>query len=234
MAKGKTRDPIDLLFRRGDMARMLAFFKQLSEKLSVAFADSAKTVPAKPGDSPAVSARGNLRRLYLDRAFRAAAAQANYPVSTGYTNPPSWNFPVVRLGAFSLTLGIVQRATTRSVRRLRSRGRYARDHVARNEPVNPQASLLATSSSEIIEVIPDGALGAFIVVEPSAYVPDSPIYLGFMVPSPNLRGTYFRCSLERLVGLLQERVVAERKPARKSIERKRPQLKKQPKRPSGE
>jgi hypothetical protein len=213
---------------------MLDFFKRLSERFSVAFADAAKTVPAHPGDGPAVSARGNLRRLHLDRAFRAAAERAGYTVSTGFTNPPSWNFPIIRIGAFSLTLGIVERALSRSPRRLRSRGKYVEDHVARNEPVNPQESLLDSPSAEVVQVIPDGALGAFIVAEPSVHVPDSPLYLGFMVPSPNLRRTYFRCSLERLIGLLQERVAAERRPARKIVQRKKPKLKKLPKRPPGE
>jgi hypothetical protein len=211
---------------------MLAFFKALSERMAAAFSDAAKAVPAARGDSPAVSARGNLRRLHLDRAFRAAAAEAGYAVVTGTTTPPSWNYPIVRLGAFSLTLGIVQRATYYGPRHLRSRGNYVFDHVVRNEPVNPQGSLLP-AAPHLVEIIPDGALGAFVVAEPSVHVPDSPLYLGFMVPAPNLRRSYFMCSLERLVGLLQERVAAERRPARKRIERKQPTLKKQPKRPPG-
>lgn len=233
MAKGRARDPVELLLRRADAARMLTFFKAVSERMATAFSDAAKAVPATRGDCPAISARGNLRRLQLDRAFRAAAAEAGYVVVTGTTSPPSWNYPIIRLGAFSLTLGIVQRATSSGLRRLRSRGNYVFDHVARNEPVNPQGSLLS-ASSDVVEVIPDGALGAFVVAEPSVYVPDSPLYLGFMVPSPNLHRTYFRCSLERLVGLLQERVAAERRPVRKKVERKQPKLKKQPKRPPGE
>ena len=85
----------------------------------------------------------------------------------------------------------------------------------------------------MVEVIPDGSLGAFIVAEPSVHVPDSPLYLGFMVPAPNLHRSYFMCSLEKLVGLLQDQVAAERRPARKKVERKQPKLKKQPKRPPG-
>lgn len=233
MAKGRGRDPVELLLRRADAARVLAFFKALSEYMATAFSDAAKTVPAVRGDGPAVSARGNLRRLHLDRAFRAAAADAGYVVVTGTTTPPSWNYPIVRFGAFSLTLGIVQRTTSYGPRSLRSRGNYAFDHVVRNEPVNPQGSLLPTAP-EVVEIIPDGALGAFVVAEPSVHVPDSPLYLGFMVPAPNLRRSYFMCSLERLVGLLQERVAAGRRPARKKVERKQPKLKKQPKRPPGE
>lgn len=233
VAKSRGNDPVELLLRRADAGRMLAFFKAVSEYMATAFADAAKIVPAEPGDSPAVSARGNLRRLRLDRAFRAAAAAVGYPVVTGTTNPPSWKYPIVRLGAFSLTLGIVQRATSYGPPRLRSRGNYVLDHVARNEPVNPQGSLLS-AKIDVVEVIPDGALGAFVVAEPSVHLPDSPLYLGFMVPSPNLGRTYYRCSLERLVGLLQERVAAERRPVRKKVERKQPKLKKQPKRPSGE
>lgn len=233
MAKGSIRDPIELLLRRADLARMLIFFKVLSERMATAFADAAKTVPAAPGDGPAVSARGNLRRLHLDRAVRAAATEAGYLVVTGVTSPPSWNYPIIRLGAFSLTLGIVQRTTSFGPHRLRSRGNYVFDHVARNEPVNPQGSLLP-DASDVVEVIPDGALGAFVVAEPSAYVPDSPLYLGFLVPSSDLRRAYFRCSLERLVALLQERVAAGRRPIRKKVERKRPKLKKQPKRPQDE
>jgi len=198
-----------------------------------AFSDAAKAVPAAIGDGPAVSARGNLRRLHLDRAFRAAATEAGYPVVTGTTTPPTWSYPIIRLGAFSLTLGIVQRSTSYSPRRLRSRGKYVYDHVVRNEPVNPQGSLLP-SAQGVAEIIPDGTFGAFVVAEPSARVPDSPLYLGFMVPAPNLRGTYFMCSLERLIGILQDRVVAERRPSRKKVERKQPKLKKQPKPPSGE
>jgi hypothetical protein len=234
VTKARRHDPIDLLLRRADSVRVLAFFKRLSEGLSVAFADSTKIVPATRGDGPAVSARGNLRRLYLHKALRAAAEAVGYKVSTGFTDPPSWNFPVVRLGAFALTLGIVQRLTPRSPRRLRSRGNYVREHVARNEPVNPQGSLFGQSAIRVVEIIPDGALGAFVVVEPSTYVPDTPLYIGFMVPSPDLRRSYYRCSLERLIGLLQERVAAERKPVRKLVERKKPKLKKRPERPSGE
>ncbi|MCA3563815.1 MAG: hypothetical protein IOC90_12350 [Methylocystis sp.] len=211
---------------------MLSFFQALSERMATAFSDAAKMVPAARGDGPAVSARGNLRRLHLDRAFRAAAADTGYPIVTGTTTPPSWNYPIIRLGAFSLTLGIVQRATSYGPRRLRSRGNYAYDHVVRNGPANPQGSLLA-SAHDVVEVIPDGALGAFVVAESSVHVPDSPLYLGFMVPAPNLRQSYFMCSLERLVGLLQERVAAERRPARKKVERKLPKLKKLPKHPPG-
>ena len=174
MAKGKVRDPIELLLRRTDAARLLAFFKSVSERMSAAFANAAKTVPAELGDGPAISARGNLRRLHLDRAFRAAAVEAGYPVVTGVTSPPTWNYPTIRVGAFSLTLGIVHRTTSAGSRRLRSRGNYAFDHVARNEPINPQGSLLP-STPDVIEVIPDGSLGAFVVAEPSVYVPDSPL-----------------------------------------------------------
>lgn len=233
MGKGRSRDPFELLVRRGDPGRLLELFQQMSERFAAACADSAKAVAAQPGDGPAVSARGNLRRLHLDRAFKSAASHAGFHVVTNFTTPASWNFPVVRLGAFSLTLGIVQRTRPGGPRRLRTRGTYAHDLAMRNQTVNPQGSLLEDRPG-VVEVIPDGSLGAFVVIETSVHVPDSPIYVGLLVPSPDLRRTFYRVSLERLIGQLEERVGKARKPVRKSIERKKPKLRKKPKRPRGE
>lgn len=233
MKKGKTRDPVELLLRRPEKARVISFFKELSEQIALAFSDAAQTVPAEQWNRPAVAARGHLRRYHLDLAMHKAASKVGFPIVTYKTSPATWSYSVVRIGAFSLTLGIVQRIRSRCVRRLRTRGNYAYDLVERNEPINPQGSLL-DFDRELDEVLPDGTFGAFVVAEPSVYVPDSPLYIGFLVPSPNLRRAYFSCSIEQLIVLMQERLNAERRPSRKVVERKQPKLKKQPKRPSGD
>lgn len=233
MKRRRRLDVVDLLLRRGDASAALEFFKRLAEQLSASFADSAKAFPAAPKDSIALTTRGHVRRLYLDRGFRAAAAHAGYGTGTSYTQPPTWNFPVLRLGAFAVTLGVVDRSSSRRDWYLRSRAKYLLDHAARNAVLNPQGGLFEERPAGVVEVIPDGALGALVVVEPSSYVPDAPVHIGFMVPSPSLRKTYFRCSLERLIALLQERVAVEARPVRKPIGRKLPKLKKAPKRPDG-
>lgn len=223
MVGATMQDPLELLVRRADVKALigiLAFFQALAEESSVAYADSQRLVPAAPGDGPAVSARGNLRRLRLDRAFRRAAERSGRAVVTADTRPGPWTFPVIRIGAFSLTLGIADRARHAGPHRLRSRGKYVRELAARNEPLNPQASLFPISADEVVEFIPDGALGAFIVTEPSARVPDSPLFIGLLIPSPGLGKNYFRCSIEYLVSALQSRIAKGRTPSRKAVERK--------------
>jgi hypothetical protein len=221
--KFTTLDVIELLLRRGDPSDLLRFFQDLSERLSAAFPDSEKAVQATVIDRPAVLARGTYRRMLFDRAFRRSAVTAGIPVVNRFTDPPSWSYPLTRIGAFSVTIGIVQRYKAYGSLRLRGRGRYVRHLARRNGFLNPQGSLF---DPDVIRVIPNGSLGALIVVESNMHKPDAPGWVGFWVPSPNLRRPYFRCSLERLVSILRDRVAVSRRPVRKNVERKKPRLRK--------
>ena len=128
--------------------------------------------------------------------------------------------PVVML----LAMGIVQVA-------LVARTQLRCDHAARNEPLNPQGSLFSTTCANVAEVIPDGAFGGLVVVEPSMGVPDSPRHLGFWVPSPDLNQPYYHCSMEGLITILRDMQAAAKKPARKVVQRKAPRLKRRPSQP---
>ncbi len=227
MAARNRPEIFDLLTKRQDAQQLLTFFQELSEGLSSAFANSARTVPAVASDRSAVSARGNLRRMLLDRAFRAAAASAGFKIDTGVTVPPTWSYPLARIGGFSLTIGIVDRQYVEAQLRLRNRGRYVRELSARNTPLDPQSSFFDEAPSEVAVMTPSGAFGALVVVEPSMRVPDSPMYVGFWIPSPNLKRAYYRCTLEFLIRELRAKVGAGKTIKRVALVRKKPKLRKQ-------
>lgn len=225
---------LQFLLRKEDPARLLALLQPLSEGLSAACADSAKKIPAVRENRPAVSARGNVRRWLMHEAFIRAAEQAGIPLTKSSNATGTWTFPVIRLGAFSITVGVVDRPYTASAPRLRSRGRYVRDLVERNRPLNPIADMFAKPADAMPSVIPNGAFGGLVVIEPSLWVPDTPSFIGFLVPSPDLRGNYFRCSLDFLIRHLRGKIAATKKPKRAAPQRKLVGLKrKKPQGPQG-
>lgn len=220
---------LKLLLRHGDPGKLLAFFRAVEEGFTTAFADANAKMPATPKDRPAVNARGAIRRVLMDRAFRAAAANAGLMPATDFTDPPTWSFPTLRLGAFSVTLGIVEKVRAAGPRHLRNRGKYVRHHARNNEVANPQGSLFRDEASGVPRVIPNGSLGALVVAEASVHKPDMPLWVGFWLPSPNLRRAYYRCSLDVLLALLREHQLAAARRVRPAVgqpvERKRPVLK---------
>lgn len=221
-------DPLKLLLRHEEPARLLTFFRALSEGITAAFADSAVKMPASPKDRPAVYTRGMMRRCFIDRAFKSAAEKAGVVPTNAFTDPPTWSYPTVRLGAFSITVGIVDKVLATGPRRLRSKGKYVRRHARNNEVANPQRNLFKDEAGEIPRVIPNGSLGALIVAEASVYAPDTPLWIGFWLPSPNLKRSYFRCSLDALLAFLREQQLTAARRTRTAMsqpaERKKPVL----------
>ena len=220
MDAGPLPRALQYLVRKEDPGRLLALLQPLAEGLSAACADSAKKVPAVRENRPAVSARGNVRRWLMHEAFIRAAEQAGIPVAKNSNVTGTWTYPVIRLGAFSITVGVVDRPYTASAPRLRSRGQYVRDLVERNWPLNPAADMFAERGHAVSSIVPNGAFGGLVVVEPSLWVPDTPSFIGFLVPSPDLRGNYFRCSLDFLIRYLRSKVAATKKPKRAAPQRK--------------
>lgn len=222
------------LLDSADPGRFADFLEAFEESVVTAFIDADRRVPAKPADRPGVSARGNYRRWQLDVGFQEAANKAGVPVITLATSPPGWTFPIVRLGAFSITLGIVDRQLAQGRRWLRTKGAYMRRHASRNSVLDPQASL-PFKQEKVKRILPAGAIGAVIVIEGSLYQPDEPRYIGFWIPSPNLTTPYFRVKLETLIESLRRRAAsatprkvvqgARIKPKRKLPVRKTPQRK---------
>lgn len=231
MDAGPLPKALQFLLRKEDPARLLSLLQSLAEGLSAACADAAKKVPANRENRPAVTARGNVRRWLLHEAFIRAAEQAGISVAKNSNVTGTWTFPVIRLGAFSITVGVVDRPYTASAPRLRSRGQYVRDLVERNRPLNPMADMFARPEDAMPSVIPNGAFGGLVVVEPSLWVPDTPSFIGFLVPSSDLRGNYFRCSLDFLIRHLRSKVAATKKPKRAAPQRKPVGLKR--KKPQG-
>lgn len=234
MDAGPLPRALQFLLRKEDPVRLLALLQPLAEGLTAACADAAKKVPAVRENRPAVSARGNVRRWLMHEAFIRAAEQAGIPVTKNSNVTGTWTFPVIRLGAFSITVGVVDRPYSASAPRLRSRGQYVRDLVERNRPLNPMADMFDKPADAMPSVIPNGAFGGLVVVEPSLWVPDTPSFIGFLVPSPDLRGNYFRCSLDFLIRHLRSKIAATKKPKRAAPQRKPVGLKrKKPQGPQG-
>lgn len=222
-------EPLKLLLRQENPGQLLTFFHSVGENFTAAFADAAAKMPAASKDRPAVNARGAIRRCLMDQAFRSAAIKTGFVPATGFTDPPTWSYPTVRLGAFSLTLGIVEKMRVTGSHRLRNRGEYVRRHARNNEVANPQGNLFRDEVNGIPRVIPHGSLGALVVAEASVHTPDVPLWIGFWLPSPNLKRSYFRCSLDVLLAFLREQQLASerriRPMASRTVERKKPVLK---------
>lgn len=222
-------EPLTLLLRHQDPEQLLTFFQAIEEGFTAAFADANTMMPASSTDRPAINARGAVRRVLMDRAFRAAAAKAGLNPATGFTSPPSWSFPVLRLGPFSITVGLVEKIRAVGPRRLRNRSKYIRHHSRNNDIANPQENLFRDYKHDVPRVLPSGILGALVVAEASPHQPDMPLWIGFWLPSPNLRQAHYRCSFDELLAFLREHQITKvkrtRPAANQRIERKNPVLK---------
>jgi len=217
---------VQLLLRGPSSEELIRFFRALAEEIDAAFANASVIIPLLEKGRPAVQARGSTRRWQLDEAVRRAASRAGFEASTGYTDPPSWSFPLISLGAFSVTLGIVDK--TRSGRVLRAKGAYVQRMVARNRPLDPQLPLFDEPGSKVPRVIPPGTFGAMIVVEYSSAQPDSAVYVGFYIPSEDLTQAYYSYSLFDLMVELRDADAEVKKPARRTVARKKVVLKRRP------
>lgn len=226
-------DPLDALARGTDLPQSLRFFESLEEGVYADFLDSNRDIPSDPDDRPAVYARGNVRRMRLDRTVKKAAAVAELPIVVKRTYPASWSYPVVEMGPYSVTVGMADRRSMTARRHLRCHGKYMRFHVEQNDIADPQGSLFEIKS-KITRLVPRGSIGAVIAIEPSLLHPDRPRYVGFWIPRPSLKGTYFRITMDGLIVYLRERIAAsapkkdmattrkaiQRKPLKKRVRRK--------------
>jgi|GEM_PF-4248837 len=218
MRRRRFIDPFDLLLRRGDVAKLLTFFMRLEERLALAFPRAARSLAESQSPS-AKQVRGTTRRHYLQEAVASAAADAGLPSEIRWTEPPTWNYPVVRVGGFSLTLGIVETRFRGAARSLRTRSKYIAKLCERNALVDPQTSLFdAFKPSDA--VIPDGALGGLIVAQYAPHTPEKPAFLGFLVPSVGLGSTYYIRSFEEIISMLRDRLSLSRRPVKRVVERK--------------
>lgn len=220
-------NPLELLTRSARPQQLLEFFKALDEEMLAAAADSARMVPEAIMPS-AKQARGSMRRHFMERAVRNACQRAEIDVGTGWTTPPTWSYPTVRCGAFTLTLGVVFSGSSGRPRRLRTRSRYVEVLCRRNAPLNPQGTLFETDISDVPGIIPEGAFGGLIVSEHSAAIPDVPTFVGLWMPSEDLKSTYHGYSIEQVMAFLRDKIAAAQKPVRKDVERKMPKFKRKP------
>lgn len=220
-------NPVQLLLRGPSSAVLIQFLRALAEEIDAAFANATVIIPIDEGSRPAVQARGAARRWQLDIAFRRAAQRAGLEATTAFTDPPSWSFPLLHLGAFSVTLGVVDRK--QDGRMLRAKGKYVQQMVARNRPLDPQLPLFDEPGTKVPRLIPSGTFGAMVVVEYSAAQPDAPIYAGFYIPSHDLTQAYYSYSLFDLMVELRDADAAIKKPARRAVARKKISLKRSPK-----
>jgi hypothetical protein len=89
----------------------------------------------------------------------------------------------------------------------------------RNEILNPQGSLF-DDSDDGDRVLPDGSLGALIVVQYRAHQPDIPAFIGFWVPSEKLKNAYYIRSFEEVISSIRARLSLARRPVKRTILRK--------------
>lgn len=219
--------PLDLLTRSTDPEQLLRFFRALDEEMAAATADAVRTVPEANVPS-AKQARGTLRRHFMERAIRAAGARTGLEVGTSWTTPATWSYPTVRIGAFTLILGLVFSRYNGAPRQLRTRSSYVETLCARNAPLDPQGTFLEPSEKVVSTLIPDGAFGGLIVSEHSAATPEIPSFVGFWIPSTDLKQRYHSYSLEQIIGYLREKIAGAKQPVRKVVQRKLPKLRKKP------
>lgn len=227
MRRRRFIDPFDLLLRRGDVSKLLTFFMRLEERLTLAFPRSARVL-AESNYPSAKQVRGTTRRHYLQEALATAASDAGIPLETRWTDPPTWNYPVARIGGFSLTIGIVETQFRGAARTLRTRAKYIAKLCHRNSFVDPQTSLF-DAFKPTDAVIPDGALGGLIVAQYSPHAPEKPAFLGFLVPSEKLGRTYYVRSFDEIISMLRDRLSLSRRPVKRVVERK--PLKRRPRKP---
>lgn len=218
MAGRRFIDPFELLIRREDLERILTFFMRAEERLTLAFPRAARLMEGQVEPS-ARQVRGSARRHYLHEALSSSAADAGLPLETKYTDPPAWSFPVIRAGAYSFTIGIVETRYRGAPRTLRSKGKYVAALCERNEITNPQYSLLDSLAPEDA-VIPSGSLGGLIVAQYDGHNPERPAFLGFWVPSATLSETYYVRSFAEIIEMLRSKLSLKRRPEKRRIERK--------------
>jgi hypothetical protein len=213
-----TIDPFELMLRRGDVARILQFFMRAEERLTLAFPRSARVLSGS-NEPSARQVRGGARRHYLHDALATAATDAGLPLETRWTEPATWSYPVIKLGGFSLTIGIVETKYRGASRALRTKSKYMKKLCERNSIANPQSSLF-DSMDQTDTVIPDGSLCGLIVAQYRPDSPDVPAFLGFWVPSENLGQSYYVRSIEDIITMLRERLSLSRRPIKRTVERK--------------
>lgn len=228
MAKKRFVDPFELLVRKQDILKLLTFFERLEERLAAAFPRSSRLI-SESTEPTAKLTRGSARRHYLNEAIVTAARDIGLPVEIKWTQPKTWSYPVVKIGGFSISLGVLNPTRRGFGKSLRTRSKYVAQLCARNPIIKPQDDLFDFSDKDVI--VPDGSLGALIVSQFNPATPDVPSFLGFLVPSENLKGQYYLRSFEQMISELRERLKLGRRKSRRIIERK--PLRRKPKK-SGE
>lgn len=212
-------EPFDVLLQSAMPLQLLEFFNVLGERLAAAFANAARVLP----DSRAPTAkqvRGTTRRHYMNLALHEAAAAVGLQVETMWTDPPTWSFPVVKIGGFTLTLGVIESRFRGAPRKLRSKSKFVQLLCERNAPLNPQSSLFE-GHEDIPRLIPTGALGALLVAQFQPSMPDVPAFLGFWVPSENLSEAYYVRSFDEITAMLRDRLgKATRRPRKPPVRKK--------------
>lgn len=221
----KRPELIDLLLKGEDPQRVLKFLEAVSEQFGAAFADSAARAPAPRTDKQGVAARGTTRHWYLDQALARASKTAGLSSKKRYTDPASYDYTVAQVGAYSIALGIVHTPYRTGHRKIRSRATYLKQLMTRNKALNPQGNLFLKDDRQLPRVVPAGSFGALLAVESSVKTPDVPLYLGFWVPKPSLKGRYWGCGLQYLIDEVRSRIHGTKRSGRKVIERKRPAIK---------
>lgn len=211
-------DPFELMLRRGDVSQILNFFMRAEERLTLAFPRASRLL--SESDSPsAKQVRGGIRRHYLHDALASAASDVGLPSETRWTEPATWNYPVIKIGGFSLTIGIVETRYRGASRALRTKSKYMEKLCERNAFVDPQTSLFDTFDPTEA-VIPDGSLGGLIVAQYRPHMPDAPAFLGFWIPSEKLNKAYYVRSFDEIIAMLRDRLSLSRKPIKRVVERK--------------
>lgn len=219
-------EPLEELLKNEAADQLLRFFTLAEERLTLAF-PRASGMLAESTSPSAKQVRGTTRRHYLHEALATAARDAGLEFENRWTDPATWSFPVVRSGSFSMTIGILDTRFRGAARALRTTSQYVADMCERNVVANPQAGLFDGIDRKDA-VIPRGSLGALIVAQYSPATPDEPAFLGFWVPSPDLREPYYVRSFEQVIAALREHLELGRRPSKKVVERKAVKLRKKP------
>jgi hypothetical protein len=217
-------DPLEELLRNEAAEQLLRFFALAEERLTLAF-PRASSMLADSASPSAKQVRGSTRRHYLHEALATAARDAGLEFENRWTDPATWSFPVVRSGSFSMTIGILDTRFRGSSKALRTTSQYVADLCERNQVANPQGGLFDGIERKDA-VIPRGSLGALIVAQYSPARPDEPAFLGFWVPSPDLREPYYVRSFEQVIAALRDHLEMDRRPSKKTVERKTLKLRK--------
>jgi hypothetical protein len=120
MPQNRYIDPFEVVTRSEDLERILTLFMRLEERMTDAFPRSARVLEAD-NDPAARGTRGIARRHYYHKALETAASDAGVTCVTRWTDPATWSYPVVTLGGFSATIGVVERRFRGAPKSLRSR-----------------------------------------------------------------------------------------------------------------